>query len=60
MEKQQILDMVAEYAREKHQTKEYQPGDRINYAGRVYDEKELCNLVDSALDLSCAALSSSR
>lgn len=50
MEKQQILDMVAEYAREKHQAKEYQPGDRINYAGRVYDEKELCNLVDSALD----------
>ncbi|MDD6039231.1 MAG: lipopolysaccharide biosynthesis protein RfbH [bacterium] len=50
MEKQQILDMVAEYAKEKHQTKEYEAGDRINYAGRVYDEAELCNLVDSALD----------
>ena len=27
------------------------PGkDRINYAGRVYDEKEIINLVDASLD----------
>jgi len=27
------------------------PGQsKVNYAGRVYDEKELINLVDSALD----------
>lgn len=50
MEKQQILDMVAEYCRERHTAKEWKPGDRINYAGRVYDEEELCNLVDASLD----------
>lgn len=50
MEKTQILEMVKEYVRENHKTKEYQPGDRINYAGRVYDENEICNLVDSALE----------
>lgn len=30
--------------------KEFKPGDRISYASRVYDEKEMCSLVDSALD----------
>lgn len=50
MEKQQILDMVAEYCREQHSAEEWEPGGRINYAGRVYDEEELCNLVDASLD----------
>ncbi len=50
MEKKQILDMVAEYCREQHLAEEWKPGDRINYAGRVYDEEELCNLVDASLD----------
>lgn len=49
--RQQILSEVAEYCREFHnQKKEYREGDRINYAGRVYDEAEMVNLVDSALD----------
>lgn len=50
MEKQQILDMAAQYCREQHASKEWKPGERINYAGRVYDEEELCNLVDASLD----------
>lgn len=50
MEKQKILDLVKEYYKENHEEKEYKPGDRINYAGRVYDEEELVNLVDSALE----------
>ena len=51
MEKQQILDLVKQYYQEEHKAKkEFQPGDRINYAGRVYDQEELVNLVDSALD----------
>lgn len=51
MEKQQILDLVKQYYQEEHKTeKQFRPGDRINYAGRVYDEEELVNLVDSALD----------
>lgn len=42
--------MVAQYCREQHIAKKWKPGDRINYAGRVYDEEELCNLVDASLD----------
>ena len=42
--------MVAQYCKEHHTSKEWKPGDRINYAGRVYDEEELCNLVDASLD----------
>lgn len=50
MNKGQILELVKEYYKENHQKKAYETGDRINYAGRVYDEEEMCNLVDSALD----------
>lgn len=49
--RQEILDLVARYYREyKEPETRYQPGDRICYAGRVYDEKEMCSLVDAALD----------
>lgn len=49
--KKLILDLVAEYAKTYHnQNKEYKEGDRIPYASRVYDEKEMVNLVDSALE----------
>ena len=49
--KKQILDMVAEYCDTYHnKKKEFKPGDRISYASRVYDNKEMCNLVDSALE----------
>ena len=50
MEKEEILAQVKQYYQENHVKKPYQSGDRINYAGRVYDEEEMCNLVDSALD----------
>lgn len=49
--KEQILKLTKEYYKEQfgHQ-KEYVEGDRINYAGRVFDEEELVNLVDSSLE----------
>lgn len=50
MDKQIILNLVKDYVKENHVTKAYEPGDRINYAGRVYDENEIVNLVDSALE----------
>ncbi|MEG2652970.1 MAG: lipopolysaccharide biosynthesis protein RfbH, partial [Ruthenibacterium sp.] len=34
----------------KEKKKPFQAGDRITYAARVFDEKEMCSLVDSALD----------
>lgn len=50
--KQEILDLVAEYCQTWHidNKKEFEPGDRIPYASRVYDSHEMVNLVDSALE----------
>lgn len=48
--KDEILNMVAEYCSKFHVKKEYHEGDRIPYASRVYDEKEMVNLVDSSLE----------
>ena len=52
--KQEILQKTKEYYELVHkpqQTKEFIEGkSRVNYAGRVFDEKEMVNLVDSSLD----------
>jgi len=48
--KQQILDLVGEYYLRYHQKPAYKEGDRINYAARVYNQEEMKNLVDSALE----------
>ena len=48
--RQQILDLVREYCDTFHAKKEYAPGDKINYSGRIYDSSEMTNLVDSALE----------
>ena len=48
--KQEILHQVEEYCCRYHQAKEYQKGDRISYASRIYDSREMVNLVDSALE----------
>ncbi len=50
MTREEILEKVKEYYREHHAPKAFTPGDRINYSGRVYDEEEMMNLVDSALE----------
>lgn len=47
----EIKDIVAGYYREfKSSRKEFVKGDRINYSGRVFDEKELLSLTDAVLD----------
>ncbi len=48
--RKEILDSVAEYCSAFHKKKEYEPGDRIPYASRVYGKEEMCNLVDAALE----------
>ena len=49
--RQEILSLVASYYHAyKEPKKAFEPGDRITYAARVFDEKEMCSLVDSALD----------
>ncbi|MDR1193749.1 MAG: lipopolysaccharide biosynthesis protein RfbH [Peptococcaceae bacterium] len=49
-QKSQILSLVRQYAAKEHARKPFEPGDRVNYAGRVYDGDELAALVDSALE----------
>ena len=52
--KKDILGKVAEYYRLVHapkQAAEFVPGEtKVNYAGRVFDETEMVNLADSALE----------
>ena len=49
--REEILSMVEAYYKTFHQnTEEYREGDRISYASRVYDQEEMRNLTDSALE----------
>lgn len=49
--REEILSMVEAYYRTFHQKKaDYQEGERISYASRVYDQEEMRNLTDSALE----------
>jgi len=49
--RRQILTLVAEYHQVAHEKPAFVPGEtRIPYSGRVYDEREMTLLTDSALD----------
>ena len=49
--REDILNMVTEYCKAYHnKRKRFEPGDYISYASRVYDDREMCNLVDAALE----------
>ncbi len=47
----QIRELVTAFYHDFREKKEpFREGDRINYAGRVFDEKEMCALTDAMLD----------
>lgn len=49
--KEEILKLTEEYCNTYHNKKKlFVEGDRIPYASRVYDSREMVNLVDSALE----------
>lgn len=49
--KNEIFKLVEEYSEiEKSEEKDFEIGDRVPYAKRVYDKSERINLVDSALE----------
>lgn len=49
--REKIKMLVAEYYRDfKEERKIFKEGDRINYAARVFDEKEMQSLTDAMLD----------
>lgn len=47
----EIKELVTKYYHAFKEKKEpYQEGQRISYAGRIFDEKEMCALTDATLD----------
>jgi len=49
--REDIFKKIVEFYKLTKKKKRFVPGkDKINYAGRVYDEKEIINLVDASLD----------
>lgn len=49
--REQIKALVTEFYHDfKEKKEEFKPGDRISYASRVFDEKEMCSLTDAMLD----------
>ncbi len=49
--REQIKALVTQYYHDfKENKKDFEPGDRISYASRVFDEKEMCSLTDAMLD----------
>ena len=49
--REEIKSLVADYYHEfKEKKEEFHPGDRISYASRVFDEKEMQALTDATLD----------
>lgn len=54
--REEILELAKEYTQtEAASATPYRIGNRINYAGRVYDEAERVNLIDSALEFYLTA-----
>ncbi len=49
--RQQILELVKAYHKEKYASNEFIPGQTtVPFAGRIFDEEEMVNLIDSSLD----------
>lgn len=54
--RKQILELVSRYCHEKFGSSSFDPSrDFVHYAGRVFDDEELCNLVDASLDFYLTA-----
>lgn len=50
--REEVIQAAVKYYEVKHKknASPFTPGDRIPYAGRVFDHREIANLVESALD----------
>lgn len=49
--RKQILELTKQYYTDRFTNEKFEKGkSRVNYAGRIFDEKELVNLVDASLD----------
>lgn len=47
----EVIEAACRYYEFKHKIRrKFEPGDHIPYAGRVFDDREIANLVDASLD----------
>jgi len=54
--REQIASLVRQYYQEQFSNRTFnRETDLVHYAGRVFDEEELCNLVDASLDFFLTA-----
>jgi CDP-6-deoxy-D-xylo-4-hexulose-3-dehydrase len=54
--REEILELVRKYHLQKFASRRFDPAsDVVHYAGRVFDEQELVNLVDASLDFFLTA-----
>ncbi len=49
--RRQAIEAAVRYYEYRHaEEKVFKPGNRIHYAGRIFDDQEITNLIDSSLD----------
>ena len=48
--KSMVADYYNDFKKNENEKSDFAPGDRISYASRVYDEREMQNLTDAMLD----------
>lgn len=48
--RENAIQAALSHFRDYHAKSKFQPGDKIQYSGRVYDEQEIRYLIDSSLD----------
>ena len=49
--RKEIIEKTTQFHQARFAQKEFVPGKtRVNYAGRIFDEKEICNAVEASLD----------
>ena len=49
--RKEIINKTAEYFEDRFKNNEFSPGkSKVNYAGRVFDDKEIINAVEASLD----------
>lgn len=48
--KSMVVDYYNDFKKNENEKSDFVPGDRISYASRVYDEREMQNLTDAMLD----------
>lgn len=50
--KELVADFYHEFKEPKETKENFKPGNRVSYASRVYDEKEMQSLTDAMLDFN--------